>query len=499
MSTIFVLLYLSFLIRTMRNLAYHLAWWWIKEYRIDRMLVHVRETAQGSRWMFGPLSAFKIVLLVVFLLVPGRLTIMNVDSFVLLVTVLYTYEAVRNLTELRRRWKIPPVTVRSVALLIVSSVTLILIFLSIPMDSVAFSLLITDKSLGFVMAGWVFISNRFFNLHKRRVVSAAGDKIARYPKLRVIAVTGSYGKTTTKELIAQLLSSKYRVAKSFGTQNTDIGIAERVLKTNLDGIEYFVCEVGAYHPGEIVSALSVFGDRIYRAVIIGINEQHQSLFGSLEATVRAKYEVVQAMRNDGTAIFNGESKHMQQMITRANNDKKRAFVVTTRGIRLPAQIHAPHFRQNLALAMKMAETCGVKVAEMNKMLKTLSLPPKTMHETSVGGVTIIDDTFNANPEAVYAALDYLKQKKGVKILVLQPLIELGKYAEGIHEKIGSRAAEVCDHIILTNENWHDAFMRGVSKAGPKNAKIQLAGQLRHPKQGTILLEGKEAEKYLVNM
>lgn len=496
MEFILAILYLTFFIRTVRNLAYHLAWWWIKEYRIDRMLVHVRETSQGRRWMFGPFSTLKTFLIIIFLLVPGRLTIMNVDGFTLAVTALYSYETIRNFIELRRRWKIPPVTVRSMSLVIISSVTLIFIFLSVPIDSVAFSLLLTDKTLGFVVVGWVFISNRIFNLHKRRVIEEARRKISRYPGLRVIAVTGSYGKTTTKEIIAQLLSAKHRVAKSFGTKNTDIGIAERILQSNLNSIDYFVCEVGAYHPGEIKSALSIFGDKIHRAVITGINEQHQSLFGSLETTMRVKYEVVQSMNKDGTAVFNGESSHMKQVITWAKNDKKRALVVMSGDTRLPRHIHASHFRQNLALASSMAKSCGLKEAEMKNALKTLALPPKTMHETSSRGVTSIDDTFNANPEAVYAALDYLKQKKGVKILVLQPLIELGKYADEIHEKIGSRAAEVCDYIILTNENWHKPFMRGVSKAKKTKAKIQFAGRLPHLEQGTILFEGKEAEKYL---
>src|SRR3989338_5958718 len=188
MEFILAILYLTFFIRTVRNLAYHLAWWWIKEYRIDRMLVHVRETSQGRRWMFGPFSTLKTFLIIIFLLVPRRLTIMNVDGFTLAVPALYSYETIRNFIELPRRWKIPPVTVRSMSLVIISSVTLIFIFLSVPIDSVAFSLLLTDKTLGFVVVGWVFISNRIFNLHKRRVIEEARRKISRYPGLRVIAV-----------------------------------------------------------------------------------------------------------------------------------------------------------------------------------------------------------------------------------------------------------------------------------------------------------------------
>ena len=88
MNYILILLFTAYVIRTMRNLAYHLAWWWIKEYRIDRMLVHFRETSQGRRWLFGPFSTLKTFLIIIFLLVPGRLTIMNVDGFTLAVTAL---------------------------------------------------------------------------------------------------------------------------------------------------------------------------------------------------------------------------------------------------------------------------------------------------------------------------------------------------------------------------------------------------------------------------
>ena len=92
--------------------------------------------------------------------------------------------------------------------------------------------------------------------------------------------------------------------------------------------------------------------------------------------------------------------------------------------------------------------------------------------------------------------DYIKRKKGTKVLVLQPLIELGNYADAVHEKIGQMAADICDHIILTNINWNKAFLRGVDQSKKKEIKVQIAGYLPKIESGVILFEGKEAEKYI---
>ncbi|MBI4130526.1 hypothetical protein HY468_04370 [Candidatus Roizmanbacteria bacterium] len=501
------LVFIVFLIRSARTILYHLFWWERKEYRVDRMLVHLRETRQGKRWLLSILSIIKwIVLVGMIILLEGQEQIPNeYEKSLVYVGIgffattigLYLFEGVRDVLALRSGWKKPPPRIRVVVIgLFVGAIVLLLLLSRFYYFPVHF--LLIDKFIGPLIAFLIILSNRLFEIHKKRKIRLAREKIARYPNLVVVGITGSYGKTTTKELTAQLLASAYKTVKTFASQNSDIGIAERVLKANLTGADFFVCEMAAYHPGEIASSCSIFGNKISVAIITGINEQHQSLFGSLDTTRRSKYELIEALGDGGVALFNAASDQSKQMIEWAK--KQRRFttrVINTTSIKhLPASIHALHFKQNLAFAIAAVKACGMSDTAIKKALDTLQLPEKTMHETVRRGVTIIDDTFNANPDAVYAALEHIKTFKGTKILVLQPLIELGSFADSVHEKIGELATTICDEVVLANKNWYKAFMQGAARVSGGLTKVKVGKPPSLIKRGVILFEGKEADVWM---
>lgn len=480
------LLFLIYLIRTLRNLFYHLFWWERKEYRFDRMLVHLRETYQGKKWMFGWVALIKWFLLIFSFL--G-----NVDYFIYFV---FFLESVKNVFELKTGWRRP--SIRGRIIIISSSTILSLLFIFFLLINkgfrIALSLLILDKLLGLITVLFIFVSNIVFRLYKNYKIKKAKEKISKAGHIKVIGITGSYGKTTTKELIAQLLAEKYSVFKTLGSQNTDIGIAERILSTDLFKYDYFVCEVAAYKRGEIVDICKIFKNKLIVAVITGINEQHQSLFGSLENTKKAKYELVEALNEGRIVVFNTNSRYINDLIFWAKKAKqKRIRVIPVRNIvgMLPKDIHGQHFKENLSLAITVASLLGLNDFEIKKGVKKLRLLRKTMHVIRKGSLMIIDNTFNSNPDGVYAALNYLKRLKGPKFFVLQPLIELGSYSKEVHRKIGQLADKICDKIILTNRNFFDSVIEGVSD----KSKVVI-GKLSKISKGVILFQGKEAENYL---
>jgi UDP-N-acetylmuramoyl-tripeptide--D-alanyl-D-alanine ligase len=488
----FIVLFL-YLVRTVRTILYHLAWWEIKEYRFDRMKVHVFETYQGRQWAVGWMSLIKWLLLLSYVVTPEK--ILNDQLFATLVLLVYSFEGVKDLVDLTIGWKLPPLRPRVVGIWIGILAVLSLLFLVPLIQPLRF--LIIDKAIGSGIALLVFLSNRVFDIHKRRVMQRAKKKIARYPGLVVIGITGSYGKTSTKEFIAHIVATKFKTVKTLASQNTDIGIAERIIQANLTDVEVFVCEMAAYHPGEIASSCSIFGDKIHVAVITGINEQHQSLFGSIETTMNAKYELVRAVSPGGSAIFNGENGLCREMSAWNHNEKVAKIVINKTHVHeLPKTITGSHFKQNVSLACAAGQAVGMTHRETNAAIADLSLPPRTMNVIESGTVEFIDDTFNANPAAVYAALDYVKRKKGKKVLVLQPLIELGKYAGELHQEMGKRAAEICDEIVLTNKNFNTPFLAGAAMVEGGLKKVHIAEQPKKITEGVMLFEGKEAEKYL---
>lgn len=472
-----ILLFFAYLIRTIRNVLYQLFWWELKEYRFDRMIVHLKETDQGFRLIFNPISIVKWIILVMFFfnfeLVAAEATFL-----------VYFLEGLKNIYEFKIGWKMPPLRSRVIAVGIVSIIILLFIFTQLPFIFPV-NLIIVDKLLAIVIAFLVLTSNVLFNFYKNIKINKAKDKVQKANNLKVIGVTGSYGKTTTKELIAQLLSKKYKVLKTIGSQNTDIGIAERILSVNLEDYDYFVCEMAAYKIGEIKNICKIFGNKIEIGVITGINQQHQSLFGNLKNTQKAKFELIETIPKNGTAIFNGKSKYIEEMISWANNRNLKVIVDKASISNLPT------FTQNLSLAKNVAKIIGMNENEIEYGIKKVQLPDKTMNVIKKGNLFLIDNTFNSNPDGVYAALSYLKDFKGNKILVLQPLIELGKYTEEVHRKIGKMADQICTQIVLTNRN----FFKYINQEIKEKNKISV-GKLNKIISGAILFQGKEAEKYL---
>ncbi|MCL5970782.1 MAG: hypothetical protein M1450_04775 [Patescibacteria group bacterium] len=164
--------------------------------------------------------------------------------------------------------------------------------------------------------------------------------------------------------------------------------------------------------------------------------------------------------------------------------------------KLPHQLNGAHFEENLSLAITVASEAGMGDDEIKKAIDHVKLPAKTMNMVRKGKVIYIDDTFNANPDGVYAAIEYVKSFKGKKILVLQPLIELGKYAADVHEKIGRLASLICDEIILTNKNFNNFIMKGVKTVKGGAKKVEIGKPVPQVNEGIVLFEGKEAEKFL---
>lgn len=361
-------------------------------------------------------------------------------------------------------------------------------------------------------------------LTKHREVARARQVLSRI-KPQVIGITGSYGKTTTKEFLTQLLSQKYSVAKTTGSENTEFGIARKTIKHVVPGIQVFVVEMGAYRRGEIKKLASIASPQM--AIVTGIESQHLSLFGSLENIKRAKYELIESLPKNAFAVFNYSNPHCREMAGWARKAGYKVYGYSTleagsdadiQGRTVSANIdgvtfelkynnvlkkffaplYGAHFVENLAGAILAARLMRVSWEDISRACRGLSLPKKFMNVIQKKKTMLIDDSWNSTPKGFEAAINYLKLFPDKKIVVTPGIIELGDESARIHKDLG-KIMRGMDLVILTNSDFEKPILAGLGH----REKVVVADNTEKLKkalarirgQKAVLLEGRVPESF----
>lgn len=283
-------------------------------------------------------------------------------------------------------------------------------------------------------------------------------------KLPIIAVTGSVGKTTTKDLIAAVLSKKYNTLKTEGNFNNEIGMPLTVFRLE-DHHECAVVELGMNHFGEIERLSRALLPDI--AVITNIGVAHIENLGSQEGILKAKLEILEGLKAQGPLIINGDDVLLQTvaskehpLITYGRASKHSYFAegYTTKDNHMMVQITTPkasypviipalgeHMMYNGLVAVAIAEHLGLTKEEILEGLMTYKPSQMRMNiETSPQGVTLINDAYNASPDSMKASLKVLNdyEAKGRRIAVLGDMFEMGEHGPKLHEEVGAFIAEL---------------------------------------------------------
>ncbi len=470
------------IIRIIYNLLTYTALWYVKEYRFDRMIVHLH-TREGKNIFFPP-------------------------------------------------FRKPPLGPRAVFIFTGSSV-IIGGFVWMGGPALLVRLLIVDLLSFPISALIVFLSKIPIYLYHEYLIQKATNILRSHKQMRVIGITGSYGKTSTKEILYTILSQKYKTLKTDASKNSPIAIAETVIQGLRPDHEVFIVEMGAYKRGEIERMCSMVRPEI--GVVTAINAQHQDLFGSIETTMKAKYELIKGLSSRRIALFNANNEFTREMSEWARTDGASVRLFTTKkpapsepvdyradhitetqnGLRfvfysgktskqVVVSLFGLHHAGNVVAALAVAIECGMTPEEAVLACRFVQPFDKTMvPQMGVNGSLFIDDTFNNNPDAAKAAVDFLSTKKGKKILVFQPMIELGSYAKESHREVGAYAGRVCDGIILTNANYNESFMTGVRLSSRKikvavMSPVDAAEYIKNSVSNgdTVLFKGRESARAL---
>lgn len=525
-----IFVYLFWFPHVVSRVFKHTYLWQIKEYRWDRMLAHIRETKvhllnylQTTIALFlflGGMFLIKflenkwlyIVLVVGFSyycfitldtatkayvrkLVRPKLSIRNglvlVGAFVfallpLLFSLLFfssLYEGPFNLKE-----SISPATPGTIVPHRIDSGVIVIPLETITIVLFFFMMFLYDLLTPLLVTLFVSMTAPVAAFFRHRMVQRAEKKIQSIENLRIIGITGSYGKSTTKQLLYEILRKRYNTFATPKNVNTDIGVAQTVLQHLSGRTDVFIVEMGAYKKGEIRKACEIAQPDI--SIITGINEQHIALFGSLEQTLRAKYEIVEYAKEDATIVLNGDSPMLISIAGKSR--KKELFYSTSKeldlyatdikskddhvefnvhtkdeSVRFEVRMLGQHNVSNILAATATARLLGLDLTEIRDILKNLSKTKRVgrLHiKKSLFGYRVIDDSYNSNPAGFRAALDVIDSYKAdQKILVTIGILELGDKANTVYKQLSKRIVGTCDILVTTS----DKLNRYVKEADPK--------------------------------
>ncbi|PIS22953.1 hypothetical protein COT49_02590 [candidate division WWE3 bacterium CG08_land_8_20_14_0_20_40_13] len=310
---------------------------------------------------------------------------------------------------------------------------------------------------------WIFVvfalvTRRPYEAINRKLAISKTRKIILHLKskgLKVIGITGSYGKTTTKEFLYQILKDNYKVLRTPESYNTLFGI-KNVIDLELDeSYDFFICEMGAYKTGEI-KELCKMAQPDY-AILTGINEQHLERFGKIENTIKAKFELIQAVTDKTRCLLNHDcelitSSYLPYVSNSPNQLEPVFYSFEDINITNFSLIGTANITNAIAAAT-MAKIIGLTQTSIDKKLTELK-PFSHRLEVKIldNGWTILDDSYNSNVDGFKLALSALKGFKGIKIIATPGIVELGSKTKEIHRELGKLCDEMCDYIILVGKN-----------------------------------------------
>lgn len=344
----------------------------------------------------------------------------------------------------------------------------------------------------FVLLG-ALINYPFEQLFKRRYFNEAKQKLDACENLIRIGITGSYGKTSTKHMLGTILQQRYRTLVTPKSYNTPMGVSRVIRGNPVCDYEVFVCEMGARYRGDIEELCELVRPRY--GLITSIGKQHLETFQSIDAVIATKYELVEALPQDGCAFFpadneiclglydktktekalfgfDGQGRVLDMAVDeyRAGPEGSDFALIDRTGEkrRCNTRLLGRHNVQNILGAACVAWKLGLTLDEIAQGIERIEpVEHRLQLIKGANGVTVIDDAFNANPEGAEAALEVIASFEGGKRIIVTPgLVELGEEEAALNRGFGRSMAVSVDEAILVGSAARTApLIEGLREAG----------------------------------
>ena len=349
-----------------------------------------------------------------------------------------------------------------------------------------------------------FIMIPIENYIRKKYIKMAKSKLAKMPNLIKIGITGSYGKTTTKHILNVMLSSKYNVCMSPHSFNTPMGLTKVVIKYLKENHTILIAEMGARNVGDIKYLCDLIQPK--HAIITSVASQHLATFGTLENVAKTKYELVEAIGDDGIVVFNGESEGAFKLYEKCNKNKllsginkADAFVNITgyktsslgseftlniegKSVNCKTKLLGKENLEDIALAAALAYKLGVGLDLLKESIYSLKPLAHRLELSYKNGYTIIDNSFNASVESSYSSLEVLKNFDGTKVIITPGIVELGQKEFEENVSFGRKIAKTCDKVIIVNKTNREAIKKGLQEENFDEQNILLVDTLAKAKE-----------------
>lgn len=307
------------------------------------------------------------------------------------------------------------------------------------------------------------------------------------PSLHKVGITGSYGKTSMKFYLSELLGSQYETLKTPESFNTPMGVTITIRRDLRPTHEYFICEMGARRVREINELCEIAHP--HDGIITSVGPQHLETFKSVENVLNTKFELADSVQASGGKIYlNGDNELIRSKAPQYKNavlyglheschyrgsdvsvsDKGTEFTVTApdgSSCRYTTKLLGEHSVQNLLGAIAYCHGTGIALEKLViPVRKIAAVPHRLQLLDKGGGLTFIDDAYNSNPSGCRAALNVLGLFDACKILVTPGMVELGEKQHELNREFGSEAAKVCDYIALVGKKQTEPIFEGIQNA-----------------------------------
>lgn len=337
----------------------------------------------------------------------------------------------------------------------------------------------------------------------RKFYEEAQEKIKNRNDLKVVGITGSFGKTSTKFIMGTILGERFKVLNTPESYNTPMGLS-KVINNNLkEDDEIFIAELGARNIGDIKEVSQLVQPKI--AVITSIGPVHLETFKNIDNIMKTKYELIEELDTDGVAVFNYDNEHIKKLADKTFKEKilygledvenldlyaeeievselGSTFTIKDKegnSVKCRTKLLGKHNIYNILAGVAVGRILGISFDEISRGIEKVEPIPHRLNIINSGtGIIVIDNAFNSNPIGSKAALEVLSEfKDGKKIIVTPGMVELGEMEAEANKEFGIQIGKVCDYVILIGEKRTRPIYDGIMEENYNKDNIFIAKDL----------------------
>lgn len=359
------------------------------------------------------------------------------------------------------------------------------------------------------------IEKAYYNHYKKQ----AKNKLAEMKHMKVIGITGSYGKTSSKNILNDILNIRYNAFPTPKNFNTEMGLINTV-NNYLDKFsDYFIAEMGALNKDDIAKYCKLVKPTYGILTVIG--QAHLETFGSQENIQKGKFALIESLPENGVGIINGDDEYQLRYEIKNNckiiwigvDNKKVDVYADNINLSNKGMSFDVHFKNdkkaykfetillgkaniyNILAGIALGKELGISIADLQRGVKKVHPVEHRLELKNMGDITIIDDAYNSNPVGSKMALEVLELMDGKKIIVTPGMIELGEKQYELNKKFGNYIAKVCDEVILVGKNQTKPIYDGLLEEKYSENKIHVINDVKEA--FTLMQQLKNKKTYVL--